>query len=256
VTGGPGLVERGLAGKVAVVTGASRGLGRATATALSEAGVRVLASARSGPELEALAATAPERVRAAPCDLRDPAAAEHLVDRALDAFGRLDIVVNDAAVSARGRFLAQSPEAWREAFDVNVLAPFHLCAAAGRHLVAQGSGKIVNIASTAALRGAAGLVAYTATKGALVQFTAALAAELAPDGVQVNAIAPGAFATAMQEGVTSSPDRLAARLARIPAGRMGRPEELADLVCYLASSASDFVTGSVFVIDGGEAAHL
>ena len=123
-------------------------------------------------------------------------------------------------------------------------------------MIAQGSGKIINIASTSGILGKAILVAYSSSKGALLQFTKALAAEWAKKGVQVNAIAPGAFATDAQSAVLESPDMLKRRLGKIPVRRMGETEEIGALICYLASGASDFVTGSVFVIDGGESCKL
>jgi 2-deoxy-D-gluconate 3-dehydrogenase len=139
---------------------------------------------------------------------------------------------------------------------VNLKAPATLARAAGQHLVAQGSGKIINVASTSGILGKAMLVAYSASKGALLQFTKALAAEWATKGVQVNAIAPGAFETDAQRVVLDSPDILKRRLGKIPARRMGKIGEIGPLICYLASAKSDFVTGSVFVIDGGESCKL
>jgi 2-deoxy-D-gluconate 3-dehydrogenase len=131
-----------------------------------------------------------------------------------------------------------------------------LAQAAGRILLAQGSGKLINIASTSGILGKATLVAYSASKGALLQFTKALAAEWAQGGVQVNAIAPGAFETDAQSAVLESPELLTRRLRKIPLGRMGASEEMGPLVCYLASPLSDFTTGSVFVVDGGESSKL
>jgi 2-deoxy-D-gluconate 3-dehydrogenase len=131
-----------------------------------------------------------------------------------------------------------------------------LARAAGKQLVAQGSGKIINVASTSGILGKATLVAYSASKGALLQFTKALAAEWAGRGVQVNAIAPGAFATEAQRAVLDSPDLLARRTRKIPVRRMGESSEIGPLVCYLASARSAFVTGAVFVIDGGESSKL
>ncbi len=250
------MIDFELEGKVAIVTGASRGLGRAAATALIEQGVCVLAAARSLDGLQELGSLAPDKVRARRCDMHDAADVAKLPAEAIDAFGRLDIVVNNAGIAPAGKFLEQADDVWDDVMAVNVRAPAILSRAAGQHLVDQGSGKIINIASTSGILGKAMLVTYSASKGALVQFTKALAAEWARQGVQVNAIAPGAFATDAQRAVLDSPDILERRLRKIPAKRMGESEEIGPLVCYLASGKSDFVTGGIFVIDGGESCKL
>jgi 2-deoxy-D-gluconate 3-dehydrogenase len=250
------VIDLNLDGKVAIVTGASRGLGRAAALALVGQGVCVLAVARSVDELQQLEAAAPESIRAMPCDMKDTAAVAQLPDQAIDAFGRIDIVVNNAGIAPAGSFLTQEDQVWDDVMAINVKAPAVLTRAAGKHMIAQGSGKIINIASTSGILGKAILVAYSSSKGALLQFTKALAAEWAKKGVQVNAIAPGAFATDAQSAVLESPDMLKRRLGKIPVRRMGETGEIGALICYLASRHSDFVTGSVFVIDGGESCKL
>jgi 2-deoxy-D-gluconate 3-dehydrogenase len=179
-----------------------------------------------------------------------------LPGEAIDAFRGLDVVVNNAGIGPAGQFLEQDEQVWDDVIAINVTAPAILTRAAGRHLISQGSGKIINIASTSGILGKAMLVAYSASKGALLQFTKALSAEWASKGVQVNAIAPGAFATDAQRTVLDSPDILERRLRKIPVKRMGESEEIGPLICYLASAKSDFVTGSVFVIDGGESCKL
>jgi 2-deoxy-D-gluconate 3-dehydrogenase len=141
-------------------------------------------------------------------------------------------------------------------FDVNVRAPAVLARAAGTHFLAQRSGKVINVASTSGINGKPVLVSYSASKGAVLQLTKALGAEWARFGIQVNAIAPGAFETDAQSAVLESPEVLERRLRKIPAGRMGRTEEFGPLVCYLASPLSDFMTGSVLVFDGGEVNKL
>lgn len=241
---------------VAIVTGASRGLGRATVIALIAEGVRVVAAARSTADLEALRATAPDRISVASCDVTDLAAVAALPDVAQEAFGRLDVVVNNAGIAPAGALVDMPLDVWDRVFAVNVMAPAALMRAAGPVLLAQGHGKIINIASLSGLRGKPVLAAYSATKGALLRLTEATAAEWASSGVQVNAIAPGGFATDAQAAVLDDPETLRRRLRKIPAGRMGDAEEIGALVCYLASPLSDFVTGATFVIDGGEVSKL
>lgn len=250
------MIDLELNGKIAIVTGASRGLGRAAAIALIEQGVRVLAVARSIKDLETLKTAYPDNVQISQCDMLNIEAVASLPQQAIDAFGNLDIVVNNAGIAPAGNFLEQDNQVWHDVLAVNVTAPAILSKIAGRHMTTQGNGKIINIASTSGILGKASLVAYSSSKGALLQFTKALAAEWATAGIQVNAIAPGAFETDAQGAVLESPDILARRLRKIPMRRMGDSKEIGPLVCYLASAKSDFVTGSVFVIDGGESSKL
>ena len=249
-------MDLNIANKVAIVPGASRGLGCAAALALVEEGVKVLATGRSKAELEALADARPGRIVAASCDMRDMAAVEALPQRALDAFGRLDIVVNNAGIAPAGAFLDQTCEGLGELLAVNVVAPAMLSKAAGAIMVGQRAGKIINIASISGIRGKAVLVGYSASKGAMLQMTKALAAEWARYNVQVNAIAPGGFGTEAQAAVINNPEVLRKRVRKIPASRMAEPHEMGPMVCYLASPLSDFVTGAVLVIDGGETAKI
>lgn len=250
------MIDFLLEGKVAIVTGASRGLGRAAAEALAGQGVLVLAVARSVDELQKLEIAHPGKIKAFQCDMSDFEAVAGLPAEAIDAFGQLDIVINNAGIAPAGFFIEQDDQVWHDVMAINVTAPAILAKAAGKHMLPQGSGKIINIASTSGILGKPMLVAYSSSKGALIQFTKALAGEWARKGIQVNAIAPGAFATDAQRMVLDSPEILARRLAKIPVKRMGVTEEIGPLTCYLASSLSDFVTGSVFVIDGGESSKL
>lgn len=246
-----------LTDSVAIVTGASRGLGRAAAEALAAEGARVVAAARSIGALEDLAAGSGGRIHPVRCDMRDPAAVAGLTEVTLERFGRLDCVINNAGIAPAGSFLEQDPEVLATVVAVNLTAPAVLSQAAARHFVATGGGgSIVNVGSTSSLKGKPLLAAYSASKGALVRLTEALAGEWARHGIRVNMIAPGAFATEAQAGVLADEKMLAARLRKIPLRRMGEPAELGPLICYLASPLSAFVTGSCFVIDGGEVSKL
>ena len=246
-----------LEGTVAVVTGASRGLGAAAAEALVAEGVRVVAAARSADALEELAGRCGDGVHAVRCYMRNPHEVARLVEEAVTRFGGLDCVVNNAGIAPAGAFLEQDPAVLADVVAVNVVAPAVLSQAAGRHFVAaEVAGSIINVGSTSSLKGKPLLAAYSASKGALARLTEALAAEWARHRIRVNMIAPGAFETAAQAQVLADEKMLAARLRKIPMRRMGDPVELGPLVCYLASPLSAFVTGATFVIDGGEVAKL
>jgi 2-deoxy-D-gluconate 3-dehydrogenase len=245
-----------LKGSVAIVTGASRGLGRAIAEGYLEEGMSVVAAARTVADLEELAATAPEHVHVVPCDMTSTEQVAALVPAALDRFGRVDVVVNNAGIAPAGEFATMPLAEWRRIFEVNVFAPVALIQSAAEHMRSRGSGKVINVGSLSSLRGKPSLAAYSASKGALLRLTEALSAEWARHGIQVNMIAPGGFATEAQQAVLDNPDVLARRVRKIPQGRMGQPAEIVALACYLASPLSGFVTGSCYTIDGGELAKL
>ncbi len=250
-------VDWGLDGHVTVVTGASRGLGEAAVRAMVAEGARVVAAARSADALAALAEELGDSVAAVPCDMRDRAAVADLVDEAIARFGRLDSVVNNAGIAPAAKFVDQPDDVFDEVLAVNLAAPAALARRAASYWIDAGQpGSVVNVASTSALKGKPTLAAYSASKGGLLRLTEALAGEWARYNIRVNVIAPGAFETDAQAAVLGDPDTLAARLRKIPARRMGQPDELGPLVCYLASEASGFVTGSCFVIDGGEVSKL
>ncbi len=245
-----------ISGRVAIVTGASKGLGEAIVRAYAQEGMRVVAAARSAQALTALAEEFPTSVEAVVCDVADPQQVTDLVARALSKFGALDVIVNNAGIAPAGAFIDMPASTWSDVFAVNLFAPVALAKAAGPIFLEQRRGKVINVASTSGLRGKPVLAAYSSSKGGLLRFTEALAGEWAQFNVQVNAIAPGAFATDAQQAVLENPDVLARRLRKIPTGRMGDVEEIGALACYLASPLSDFVTGATYVIDGGESAKL
>jgi len=246
-----------LRGKVAVVTGASRGLGRAIALAFAAEGADVVLAARSRPDLEDTAVAAAGhgvRTLVVPTDVRRYDEVEALMGEAVTRRGRLDIVVNNSGVATVTPFADTTPEEWQSILAVNLTGVFHGCRAAAPHLIAQRSGKIVNIASVMGAVGLPGYALYAASKGGVIALTRTLGVEWARHGVQVNAIAPGWFATDMTHDAFANP-RINERLTRdIPARRIGRPEEIGPLAVYLASAASDFMTGQTLLLDGGHSA--
>jgi 2-deoxy-D-gluconate 3-dehydrogenase len=246
-----------LAGRVAVVTGASRGLGRAIALALAEAGADVALAARAKRDLEdtgALVQRAGRRALVAPTDVASYAEVEALMGRAVRELGRLDIVVNNAGVAKVAPLAEMTPDDWRFMVDANLTGVFNGCRAAAPHLIAQKSGKVINVASVLGQVGLPGYTIYAATKGGVIALTRALGVEWARHGIQVNAIAPGWFATDMTDPAFSDP-KINERLTRdIPMRRLGRPEEIGPLAVYLASEASAFMTGQTIFLDGGHSA--
>lgn len=243
-----------LDGKVAVVTGATRGLGRGIAAALAEAGADIVGVARSDRfgETRTEVETAGRRFVGVTQDLFKAESADFVVKSALAAFGRIDILVNNAAAQCRKRALEFQEEDWNYLLNVNLKSVYFLCRAAALRMIEQGSGgKIINISSVLALQGGFGVAAYTATKGAVAQLTKALANELAPSSINVNSIVPGYFNTDMNEALLNDPVRLPQISARIPAGRWGTPADLKGVSVFLASAASDYVHGHLLVVDGG-----
>ncbi|MPZ63559.1 MAG: glucose 1-dehydrogenase [Propionibacteriales bacterium] len=247
-----------LVGKTAIVTGAGRGLGRAMAVALAEAGADVSLAARSKDQLEAVTAEIDQRGRRAlsvPTDVTDATAVQNLVDTTVAQLGRLDILVNNSGVIDSTPLLEQDPAEWDRVMDTNIRGTYLATRAAGVHLVAQGSGKIINVASNFAFKGVANHAAYCASKAAVVSFTRVMAAEWARHGVQVNALAPGYFATDLNAELRADSESLATVLRAVPARRMGEAHELAAWLLLLAGPASDFMTGETIVVDGGQTAR-
>ncbi|MPY85484.1 MAG: glucose 1-dehydrogenase [Actinophytocola sp.] len=247
-----------LVGKTAIVTGAGRGLGRAMAVALAEAGADVSLAARSKDQLEAVTAEIDQRGRRAlsvPTDVTDATAVQNLVDTTVAQLGRLDILVNNSGVIDSTPLLEQDPAEWDRVMDTNIRGTYLATRAAGVHLVAQGSGKIINVASNFAFKGVANHAAYCASKAAAVSFTRVMAVEWARHGVQVNALAPGYFATDLNAELRADSESLATVLRAVPVRRMGEAHELAAWLLLLAGPASDFMTGETIVVDGGQTAR-
>ena len=248
-----------MTGAAALVTGASRGLGRVSALALAEAGADLALGATREDLLEEVAGAVRAMGRRAvvcPLDVSDPASARGAVERAAAEMGRLDILVNAAGVCPRVPALGTSDEELQNTFAVNVYGSFYLCTAAAPHMQKPevqktGGGRIVNFGSVAGLRARPGVPAYGAAKAAVHSLTQSLAADWAPLGIRVNAIVPGQFDTDMGATLTSDPEALAAYVKNVPLGRIGSPGEMAALVVYLASAASSYVTGALITVDGG-----
>jgi 2-deoxy-D-gluconate 3-dehydrogenase len=241
-----------LDGTVALVTGASRGLGEGIALGLADAGADVIVHASTPPE-----GTAREierrgrRAAALGADLSDRAAMDRLAHDAIAAFGRVDVLVNNAGTIKRQPAAEHSDEWWDTVIEVNLTSLFRLSRAIGATMLARGSGKIVNVASLLSFQGGITVPGYAAAKGGVAQLTKALANEWAGRGVNVNAIAPGYMATDNTAALRADPLRSRQILERIPAGRWGTPADLAGAAVFLASAASDYVNGHVLVVDGG-----
>ncbi len=243
-----------LDGRIALVTGASRGLGAAMAVGLAEAGADVVVHGNSRSPDETCRAVEAAGRRAFPvtADLGDPAASRDLVDRAVAAAGRLDVLVNNAGIIRRGPTQEFSDEDWQAVLEVDLNSVFRLSRAMGRHLLSAGRpGKIVNVASLLSFQGGINVAAYAAAKGGVAQLTKALANEWAAKRINVNAIAPGYIRTDNTAALQADTERYQQILGRIPAGRWGDPEDLKGAAVFLSSSASDFVHGHVLVVDGG-----
>jgi NAD(P)-dependent dehydrogenase (short-subunit alcohol dehydrogenase family) len=245
-----------LTGTVALVTGASRGLGRAAAVALAEAGADLALTGRRADDLASAAEEVAKRgVRAEVFrgDVREPADIDRVVSGTLDAFGRIDVLVNNAGVSGGAKaFVDLEPGDWDDVLAVNVRGPALYARAVARAMIARGRGRIVNVASIAALSPFTRLGPYCASKAALVHLTRVMALELTRHGIQVNAICPGYFATEMNEAFFASAPGQQVIQRSIPMRRLGEPAELGPTLVFLASDASSFMTGSVIVVDGGQ----
>ncbi|HEX7184505.1 MAG TPA: glucose 1-dehydrogenase [Thermoanaerobaculia bacterium] len=245
-----------LSGRVAVVTGASRGIGAALAQALAGAGARVVLASRKMEGLEAMA----ESIRgsggealAVACHTGRATDVEALAARAVEAFGGVDVLVNNAATSPHfGPILEAEEPHWDKTFEVNVKGYMHAIRACVPRMRERGGGSIVNVASVAGMIPHSGLGVYGVSKAAVLMLTKTLAIELARDEIRVNAIAPGLIETRFSEALRASPEMVERALRAIPQRRIGQPEDLTGAALYLASDASRFMTGATLVVDGGQ----
>ena len=244
-----------LSGKVALVTGAARGLGQGMAAGLAEAGADVAGlDVASVDETENLVRNEGRRFRAINVDLleTDAKLAAGVVEECVSSLGRLDIVVNNAGIIRRAPALEFSEEDWEDVLKVNLSAAFYLSQAAARHFVEEGKGgKIVNTASVLSYEGGIIVPSYSASKAGIANLTHALANEWAPLGINVNAIAPSYFTTELTSALREDAERSEALLVRLPAGRFGEPEDLKGAVVLLSSAAGDYIHGAVLPVDGG-----
>ena len=241
-----------LTGKVALVTGANTGIGQAIAVALAAAGADIAAVGRSPCDdtvarVEALG----RKAVFLSADLGTIAPIDGLVADTLARLGRLDILVNNAGIIRRADAVDFTEADWDAVVDTNLKSTFFLCQAAGRHMIAEGAGKIINIASMLSFQGGIRVPSYTASKSGVAGLTKLLANEWAAKGVCVNAIAPGYVATNNTAALQADEDRNASILARIPAGRWADPADMGGAAVFLASRASDYVTGHILAVDGG-----
>lgn len=241
-----------LEGQVALVTGASRGLGQAMAIGLAKAGadIAIVGRTAAADTLDAIAAQG-RRARFYAHDLGDIDGIPALVAQVKADFGKIDILLNNAGVQSRHKAAEFPKKDWDFVIGVNMSAVFFLCQEVGKGMLAQGRGKIINIASLLSFQGGLTVPAYAASKGAVAQFTKSLSNEWAGQGVNVNGIAPGYMDTEMNTALLADPTRSRQILERIPAGRWGKPEDMAGAAVYLASRASDYVNGTILTVDGG-----
>lgn len=247
------LDDFSLKGRIALVTGAATGLGEAMAVGLAEAGASLALVTRKDP-LDSIAVQIRPWSGDYLCleaDLSVPSDRERVVSTVLGRFGRIDVLLNNAGTTIRRPAEAISMEEWSQVLEVNLNAVFHLCQLVGKRMLAQGSGKIINVASLLSFSGGILVAPYAASKGGVAQLTKTLANEWACRGINVNAIVPGYFRTGMGEAIYSDPVRMTQILDRIPVGRVGDPTQLKGAVVFLASAASEYVHGHLLTVDGG-----
>ena len=243
--------------KVAIITGARRGMGRTHAIALAKAGAKVVVSDISLEDCQRVAEEIKKikgEAMAIKCDVTKKEEIEEMVKKTIEKWGRIDILVNNAGICDFKPFLEMAEKDWDRTIDINLKGYFLVAQAAAKEMIKRKSGSIINIASVAMGQAGVGfpsLVHYCASKGGIVAMTEAMVLELAPYNIRVNAISPGAIETPMIDPLKADPKAMEGTLNRIPLHRVGKPEEVSNLVLFLASDASSYMTGSDVVIDGG-----
>ncbi len=244
----------GVSGKVAIVTGATRGIGQAIAQAYAAAGIKVAVVSRSAADCEQAAQSINETggdAMAASCDVTQVAAFRNVVEQVVEHWGRLDIMVNNAGTAITCKAIDLSEAEWDRVVDLDLKSVFFCAQSAARLMIPQQSGKIINVASILGLVGANGLIPYCAAKGGVVNLSRALASEWARYGIQVNSLCPGYVITDINRDKLSDEKTQAALLAKTPAGRLGQVGDMTGAALFLASSASDYMTGQSLTVDGG-----
>ncbi|MCM3788948.1 SDR family oxidoreductase [Domibacillus indicus] len=242
-----------LDGKVAAITGATRGIGRQMAIALAEAGAKIALLQRNTAddsvqkEIEALG----QQCMIVSCNLEDPAQVKEAIPTVVRELGQIDILINNAGIQRRSPSVSFAESDWDDVINVNLKSVWILCQEAGKFMVPQRKGKIINMASLLSFQGGLTVPAYAAAKGGVAQLTKALSNEWAKDNVNVNAIVPGYIATDMNEALLKDETRNRQILERIPAGRWGTPEDFMGTVVFLASDASNYIHGHLLAVDGG-----
>jgi len=249
------LDEFSLEGRIALVTGAGRGLGRAGALALAQAGANLALVSRTAAQLQETAAAVERLGRKAvvlTADIRSAAEVEAAVRAAVQAFGRLDILFNNAGTNVRKPVVEMSDEDWHTVMETNAKGVFVVARAVARQMIAQRNGRIINMSSMSSVSAERDKVVYASSKGAVAQFTKGLALELAPHGITVNALAPGYMLTPLVKGYLDADEGRRQRiLQRIALGRIGQPEEIGGALVFLASDAARYITGATIAVDGG-----
>lgn len=244
-----------LKGKVAIVTGSRRGIGKGIAEKLAEAGAKIVISDISQEDCEALCKEIEARFHvqtiAVKCDVSNKAEVDSLIQKTVERFGRIDILVNNAGIFFQKPFLEYTEEDWNKIIDVNLKSVYLCSQAAAKEMVKRNYGKIVNIASIAGIIGYPGAAAYCASKAGIINLTREMALELASHKINVNAVAPGLIETPMTKFIIENRQAFEATLAAIPWKRQGQPSDIANAAHYLASDEADYVTGHTLVVDGG-----